>query len=325
MRKRLVEIDVMQGIAMILVVLGHHLFNFMSEWYEKMFDWIYTFHMPLFIFISGFLIRYSYKKVNNFTEYKQYIGKRAKKFIPPYLVVGTICTFISWNFKNFDTLITNFINLIISPKQGEAVFLWYIYLLFIFYCIAPIIFNAKTWIKVLLFIGAIYLSTHVVPVGYLCIDWFTRYFMFFLSGAFVAKNYHKIIQHKKICIFISIISFVVFIVMSIDIFTGASNSILKYFIQWVGIPTFAIIAYLLKQWNTTCNALVFVSVNCFGIYLLHMFFVQAGAMVITRLPFYIPSWGYIVYLIVSTTLSIVISAYLWNKINKNTYTQKVIK
>ena len=64
MAKRIIGIDVMQGIAMVLVVLGHHLFPFMPEWYMRMFYWIYTFHMPLFIFISGFLVRYSYKGVH---------------------------------------------------------------------------------------------------------------------------------------------------------------------------------------------------------------------------------------------------------------------
>ena len=316
MAKRLIDIDVMQGIAMFLVVLGHHLFNFMPEWYKEMFQWLYTFHMPLFIFISGFLIRYSYNGVHNWKEYKQYVTKRIKKFFLPFLLVGTIGTLATWDFNDINVLLNNLLNLIISPKQSEVTFLWYIYLLFIFYCIAPIIFNAKTWIKVLLFIGAIYLSTHVIPVGYLCIDWFTRYFIFFLSGAFVAKNYHKITQHKKICIFISIISFVVFVLMSIVFFTGKSNYILRYLIQWVGIPAFAITAYFIKQCNWVSKALVYISVNCFGIYLLHMFFVQAGAMIITRLPFNIPSYGYIIYLIVSTTLSIFATAIIWELFNK---------
>ena len=311
MAKRLIGIDVMQGIAMVLVVLGHHLFNFMPEWYKEMFQWIYTFHMPLFIFISGFLIRYSYKGVNGWKEYKQYVTKRLKKFFLPFLIVGTIGTFATWNFKDVSVLLNNLLNLIVSPKQCEVTFLWYIYLLFIFYCIAPIIFNAKTWIKVLLFIGAIYLSTHVIPVGYLCIDWFSRYFVFFLSGALIARYYHQIRQHKSYCLSICVGSFVAFILMSIAIFNGSSNSILRYLIQWVGIPAFALIAYILKQWRTTCDALVYVSINCFGVYLLHMFIVQAGALFIKLLPLNIPSWGYIIYLIISTTLSIFTTAIIW--------------
>ena len=324
MAKRLIGIDVMQGIAMVLVVLGHHLFSFMPEWYKHMFVWIYTFHMPLFIFISGFLTRYSYKGVNSWKEYKQYVTKRLKKFFLPFLIVGTIGTFATWNFNDVNVLLKNLLNLIISPKQSEVTFLWYIYLLFIFYCIAPIIFNAKLWIKALLFIVALYLSTHVIPIGYLCIDWFTRYFVFFLSGAFIAKYYQQIKQHKNICLSICIGSLVAFILISIAIFTGSTDSILRYLIQWVGIPTFALIACIIKQCNWVSKVLVYVSVNCFGIYLLHMFFVQAGAMIITRLPFNIPSLGYIIYLIVSTTLSISITALIWSYFTK-IKTKKTLK
>ena len=51
-------LDLMQGLAMILVVIGHHLFPFMPEWYRALHYYIYLFHMPFFIFISAFLIRY---------------------------------------------------------------------------------------------------------------------------------------------------------------------------------------------------------------------------------------------------------------------------
>ena len=303
----------MQGLAMLLVVLGHHRFDFMPQWYMRLFYWIYTFHMPLFIFISGFLVRYSYKGVYSVSEYKSYIGKRIKKFVPPYLIVGTICTLMAWNFKAINTLLTSWVNLLIAPKESEVTFLWYIYLLFIFYCISPFIFNAKRWVKVLLFIGAIYLSTHVIPVGYLCIDWFTRYFVFFLLGAYIAEHYTQI---KQFDIRWSILALIAFFTISVVHFKNGYNPILEYTIQMIGIPAIACISWILMKWTAACKALVYISVNCFGIYLLHMFFVQAGAMIITRLPFNISSWGYIIYLIVSTTLSIFATAIIWELFNK---------
>ena len=313
MAKRLISIDVMQGIAMVLVVLGHHLFNFMPEWYKELFIWIYTFHMPLFIFISGFLIRYSYKGVNGWKEYKQYVTKRLKKFFLPFLIVGTIGTLATWNFKDVNVLLNNLLNLIISPKESEVTFLWYIYLLFIFYCIAPVIFNAKSWIKVLLFIGALYLSVHIIPISYLCIDWFTRYFIFFLLGSWAGENYELL---KRIDVRWTLPAIVLFVIMSVIHFNIGYNPILEYAIQWVCIPAFVGIAMLLAKLSVARNTLVYVSVNCFGIYLLHMFFVQAGAMIITRLPFNIPSWGYIIYLIISTALSIFATAIIWELFNK---------
>lgn len=307
MAKRIIGIDVMQGIAMVLVVLGHHLFPFMPVWYMRMFYWIYTFHMPLFIFISGFLVRYSYKGVHGWSEYKSYIGKRVRKFAIPYLIVGTLCTLLSFDFKNMGTAM---LNLLIAPKQSEATFLWYIYLLFIFYCIAPLLFNAKRWVRGVVFVVALLLSTHYVAIPYLCIDWFTRYFVFFLVGAWAAEHYTKL---ERIDVRWSLLALVAFIVMSVCHFVGGYNAPLEYAMQWMGIPAFVGVAWLLKQVAAVRKALVYVSVNCFGVYLLHMFFVQAGAMIMARLLWAIPSWGYVIYLLISTAVSIGATALGWQR------------
>lgn len=69
---RNLQLDALKGFAILLVVLGHSI-----QWHVKDFDnnilfrIIYSFHMPLFMFISGYLafgrikafdIRYIYKK-----------------------------------------------------------------------------------------------------------------------------------------------------------------------------------------------------------------------------------------------------------------------
>lgn len=311
MAKRIIGIDVMQGIAMVLVVLGHHLFLFMPEWYIRMFYWIYTFHMPLFIFISGFLVRYSYKGIHGWNEYKSYIGKRVRKFAVPYLIVGTICTLLAFDFKDIGTAL---LNLLIAPKQSEATFLWYIYLLFIFYCIAPLLFNAKRWVRGVVFAVALLLSTHYIAIPYLCIDWFTRYFVFFLVGVWTANHYTQL---EQIDVCWSLLALLAFIVMSVCHFCGGYNAPLEYAMQWMGIPAFVGVAWLQKQVAVVRKALVCVSVNCFGVYLLHMFFVQAGAMIAARLSWVIPSWGYVIYLLVSTTVSIGGAVFLWSRFTTN--------
>lgn len=50
--KRYIEIDIAKGVGIILVIIGHVLGN------ESVIrEYIYTFHMPLFFFLSGFVIR----------------------------------------------------------------------------------------------------------------------------------------------------------------------------------------------------------------------------------------------------------------------------
>ena len=48
-KKRLVIIDLLQGVAMVWVIIGHHLFDFMPAIYQAIHYYIYSFHMPFFI------------------------------------------------------------------------------------------------------------------------------------------------------------------------------------------------------------------------------------------------------------------------------------
>jgi fucose 4-O-acetylase-like acetyltransferase len=127
-KKRLVIVDLLQGIAMVWVIIGHHLFDFMPTIYHSIHYYIYSFHMPFFIFISSFLIAYSYKELS----YRTYIYRKFHKFFLPYVLVGIIVIALSALKEGFKIIPSNLLYLIFSPKQSEATFLWYIYLLFIF-------------------------------------------------------------------------------------------------------------------------------------------------------------------------------------------------
>ena len=157
------------------------------------------------------------------------------------------------------------------------------------------------------------LSLHYVPIPYLCIDWFTRYFVFFLMGSWAAEHYTQL---EQIDVRWSLLALLAFIAMSVCHFEGGYNAPLEYAMQWMGIPAFVGVALLLKQVAVVRKALVYVSVNCFGVYLLHMFLVQAGAMIMARLPWAIPSWGYIIYLLISTVVSIAATAWGYNAISR---------
>lgn len=49
---RILQIDVLKGFAILLVVLGHAIYETYSE-NNIVFRMIYSFHMPLFMFLSG--------------------------------------------------------------------------------------------------------------------------------------------------------------------------------------------------------------------------------------------------------------------------------
>lgn len=76
MKKRLDWADYAKFIGITLMLLGH---NELGN--HLLFDWIYTFHMPLFFILAGYFT--SSKQLN----YRQFIRKNANQLIVPYLLV----------------------------------------------------------------------------------------------------------------------------------------------------------------------------------------------------------------------------------------------
>lgn len=77
------SIDIAKGIGILMVVLGH--VPTIPIEFKKI---IYSFHMPLFFFISGYL--YNEKKYNQITIIK-FATIKMKKYIVPYFTIGIIC------------------------------------------------------------------------------------------------------------------------------------------------------------------------------------------------------------------------------------------
>ena len=78
------KIDLLRGIAILLVVLGHITRT------NTLHDYIWSFHIPLFFFISGYL----YNPLK-FASFETFIRKKTKGLIIPYLIFGGI-TFFYW-------------------------------------------------------------------------------------------------------------------------------------------------------------------------------------------------------------------------------------
>jgi acyltransferase len=82
MSERLPWIDTLKGIGILLVVLGH---TYIPEILQK---YIYSFHMPLFFYISGYL--HSQKQ----HTFKDFLQKKYKSLIVPYILFTIISVII---------------------------------------------------------------------------------------------------------------------------------------------------------------------------------------------------------------------------------------
>ena len=118
MNKRINWIDMAKGYGTILVILGHLIKSGFVR-YE-----IYSFHMPLFFFLAGYV--FSPTKYNC----KDFITKKLRTLIVPYFFMGTIISFCMWIFHgeySLSDFIDCFVPLFVQ-KRFQAI--WFLTCLF---------------------------------------------------------------------------------------------------------------------------------------------------------------------------------------------------
>lgn len=88
--KPLRDILFLQTFGIILVVLGHSFYLFPTD--TPFIRWIYGFHMPLFFFISGYLLRYVHGDLAHLrlTGRKGYLTRKARRLLVPYAVISSL-------------------------------------------------------------------------------------------------------------------------------------------------------------------------------------------------------------------------------------------
>ncbi|RLQ97112.1 acyltransferase family protein [Falsibacillus albus] len=161
MEKRDHYFDNAKFILIFFVVFGHLLQPYVSQnaFIEVVYKFIYTFHMPAFILVSGFFAKGFYKK--------GYVGKLAKKLILPYLIFQLIYTIFYYYLYDKSTFAVDPLN----PQWA----LWFLLSLFCWNMLL-LLFAKMRPIPALAIAFAIGLL-----VGY--VDWISNYLS--LSRTFV--------------------------------------------------------------------------------------------------------------------------------------------
>lgn len=78
------KISFLQTFGIILVVLGHTGSN--SETIPYLSKWIYSFHMPLFIFISGYLLKFTTEGRIGDIQLNTFVIKKFKRLYFEYVI-----------------------------------------------------------------------------------------------------------------------------------------------------------------------------------------------------------------------------------------------
>lgn len=185
--KRNLFIDLTKAIAIILVVLGHSIqycsgTNYLNEhlFFDNiLFKAIYSFHMPLFMLISGYLFASGINK-----GAKEIIINKLRSLIIPIFTWAIIplILYIIYNFQNEELHIISTLKYYIQYSIFSLWFLWAI-----FYCTLIVIINNKIFKDSIIIYILIFIISFVTPDSYnICL--YKYMYPFFILGYFYKKN-----------------------------------------------------------------------------------------------------------------------------------------
>lgn len=158
--QRIVLFDIAKALCIVLVVVGHYFPENSPVWYECLNKLIYSFHMPLFMFASGFIYMATKKEGES---YSKFLVKKLKRLMLPYVIVSVIVISIKMltekhAFVENPVTAYAYIKMLYFPEAGY--FLWFIWALWWMFVIAPL-FATKQ--KRLLLLGAALLLYCIPP------------------------------------------------------------------------------------------------------------------------------------------------------------------
>lgn len=315
MKKNYLELTYLKGIAIILVILGHSFsftgFDLVDKEryfiYYYIYNTIYSFHMPLFFIVSGFLANKEY-------QIKEFYFSKIKRLLIPYIFINII-DYIPRHV--FPTLVNNSQNSIERVIFYSGVATWFVYTLFIVFLIFPIIDRYilkkdKYYVFfIILIIFNIIFYPKIENIKIFTINRVIFYLIYFYLGYILKKFYTKIIEKKVLPnIYIMILTSIIFIFFNYQYTNSIYTTVLFPCIGFILILNLSL--YLKKL--SKVNFLEFCGKNSLTFYLLEPFFSVPYRVGLVKLLGIQNHFLIVILFFILKLFSVYISAVVINKI-----------
>lgn len=156
-RKRDVWPDVLKGFGVVLVVLGHCIqacYSGPAFFDDKLYQFIYSFHMPLFMVVSGYYAWNSIRRAQSPQERRSMIRKKCLYLILPNVV---------WTLLEYLNLLVTggfvyrgavaFLGGLVIGIMTKFWFLWAVLYSFLLVCLMHYKCKDSVWLYILVFLG----------------------------------------------------------------------------------------------------------------------------------------------------------------------------
>lgn len=201
-KKKIIWLLILQGWAMLWVVIGHAPIGGIGEgpeWENVLYSFAYSFHMPLFILVSGWLFHFTRLNTNKTGggkwDYKNVVYDKALRLLLP----GVVFSFIAFAVKiafpgeisrqtgfNFQEIVYAFL----YPYENPLRELWFIATLFQLFLLMPLwrwILSKRNLMWGALLVLAILHFFHP-SIELFCIGKVLAYAIWFYLGLIISKE-----------------------------------------------------------------------------------------------------------------------------------------
>jgi len=201
-------IDTAKGLGIVLVVVGHVLRGLVAahvmEWTPaaRFLDaWIYSFHMPLFFFLSGLFLFQSVTK----SSLRWFISDKVRMIAYPYVVWSIITIFLKAGLGTVPNTPRALSDLMLIPYSPIEQF-WFLYVLFVLVVFFGITFafGLRPWFAIAL-ACTIYPTVLPVSLGWNVLYMVQFYAIYVAFGAHVGTNYLRQLPNINSAILILVI------------------------------------------------------------------------------------------------------------------------
>lgn len=310
---RISELDILKGFGIICVLIGHAVFPSFIK------TVIYSFHMPLFFFCSGFF----YKPIK---EKNIFLIKKCKQILIPFIFFSFILllTFIFLDCivtKNITETLNNSVQSIISGVSGDENSyilyhtIWFLVSLFevhVIYSFIATYTNIRivTIISVLFYLTGVYLSVNNINLPYF-IDTFFTVFIFFHAGyLFKYFNLHK--KNIKPHITTSVVTLIFIFIIMIQPKVELKANIFPAYMFIFSISIIISLFYLskqIKQFNWLSKKLEMTGMISLLIMGFHQPIFDIAFIVISKIPIN-PYLANVIMIYISLVIITIASKYL---------------
>lgn len=277
--------DTAKGIGIILVVYGHAArgiyasgFDIPSSFYGIVDSVLYSFHMPLFFFLSGLFLRSTLEKKGSAGTAWSKVDTIVYPYILWSIVQGIAETALS-NYTNGTTDIKSVLS-IWSPR-AQFWFLYALFFIFIFYIAANKILSKHFAPICLALLLALYLEPNIVPDFYIARLIAANGVFFALGVAFIDLNLKKYLNNNTFALTLIIASLGTQIIYhAIGYRTDATRSVGTLYLAAISI---AGVVYASNKLPKKIGTIItYIGSQSMGIYIMHIFFASGTRILLSH-------------------------------------------